>query len=459
MRRYRSSINKTNIEGDRSGFTAGLLGRSSLRTGALCRLLRPATVGAFTIGFLGSLPLSGCLAKSQPDRSMLLPLLAKPSDGSSGFNWNLPAGFPTPVVPADNPISAAKVELGRALFYEKDLSRDQTRACSSCHIQSLAFTDGRRRAAGLDVNQNGMVDAAEIHQRNSQNLANVAYIHRLTWSNPILDLLEDQARGPLFMEGAPIAEMGLVTADEQNAALERIRNNGNYPPMFARAFGSEAVDFDRILKAIASFQRTLISGNSGFDRFNNSGDTTAMSAKAIDGANLFFGERAECFHCHGGFNFTDTNFHTGTVITETFFHSNGLYSTENYLTMATGMRGLYEHTAKTTDIGRFRAPSLRNVALTYPYMHDGSIACAAFVDAAAWSESCARESLMLVVEHYMAGGSIPPGESSNLDPSLIRSFSLTQYEKEALVEFLFSLTDTELVSAEQFSDPALGVVP
>ncbi len=398
---------------------------------------------------------------SDPLWSTLL-LLGGASDG--GYAWVLPTGFPVPAVPADNPMSESKVRLGRFLFYDKRLSRDSSKSCATCHIQSRAFTDGLSRAVGLDANTNGIVDASEIHLRNAQHLSNVAYLARYTWASSIVRTLEDQAQGPLFQTGAPIPEMGLTTEIYKEEALDRLRAQGRYEELFTAAFGSSTINFDRVLKAIASFERTLISGDSSFDRYYYQGDSSGMSTKALDGAILFFGEKAECFHCHGGFNFTDTNLHDQTVFEEVFFHTNGLYRDSEYAGMTdTGLEGV---TGDTAHRGRFRAPSLRNVALTYPYMHDGSIQCTGFTEGAPWDESCAREALARVVEHYAAGGRCYDGSAnlldcSSLDTSLIRPISLSAYEREALVEFLLTLTDTGFVNNPAFanpdpSDPLLG---
>lgn len=378
------------------------------------------------------------------------------------FIWNLPEGFPTPDVPESNPMSYAKIKLGRRLFYDKRLSRDGTRSCASCHHQNRAFSDGKRLPTGI-------TSVGHTHIRNAQHLTNVAYSPRLNWADNATKTLEDQATGPLFQNGAPIVELGLTSEDYKNQSLGLLEKDDTYPALFQNAFGDSTMSFERIRMALANFERTLISGNSAYDRYQFKGDTDALSSKAKEGMKLFFGERAECFHCHGGFNFTDTSFHDTTTFAEVFFHDNGNKSLEEYYAIpgtseipATSYRGLAALTGSASDTGKFRAPSLRNVGLTYPYFHDGSVSCDDFVDGEEWRESCARNALLKIVNHYAAGGyrensgnsfGLSSGSTTNLDAALIRSFSITTAEKEAIVEFLLSLSDTDFTTSENFSNP------
>jgi len=400
---------------------------------------------------------SGCKKDSSEQALMQAFVAASLPQGPSGFPWHLPRGFPVPKVPDTNPINAAKVELGHHLFYDKRLSRDGSKSCASCHDQSLAFTDGRSLAVGLDLNKNGVADPNEIHTRNAQHLVNAAYNARYTWANSMVTLLEDQADGPLLGTGAPIVEMGLTTPADQAGAVQRVAADPIYPPMFQKAFGTATVTLDLVKKAIASFERTLISGNSPFDHYYYTGDSTVMSAAARRGMLIFFGETAECFHCHSSFNFSDTVLHNATVYPEIFYHSNALYDDTQYGTAVD--KGLRNVTNLATDTGRFRAPSLRNVAKTYPYMHDGSIRCAAFVEGGAWSQACAEESLLNVVDHYAKGGQCYDalgnltGTCSTIDTTLVRPFTLTAAQKSDLVQFLMSLTDDAFLTNPDFANP------
>ncbi|EQA38034.1 di-heme enzyme, MXAN_0977 family [Leptospira inadai serovar Lyme str. 10] len=339
--------------------------------------------------------------------------------GGSGYAWNLPPGFPTPKVPVENPMSEEKVTLGRLLFFDKRLSANNTQSCGSCHQPSKAFTDGLTVSVG---------STGQLHTRNAQHLSNIAYNVRQTWANPLLVKLEDQIPIPIF--GDNPVELGM--RDREEELLGRLRENSVYRALFQAAYpaDSDPISLKSVVFAIASFERTLLSGDSPFDKYN-AGHLNALNPSAIRGKNLFFGERAECFHCHAGFNFTDTVLHSETVFEEFAVHNNGLDSSRYQVPNG----GLFEFTAKANDRGKFRAPSLRNVELTAPYMHDGSI-----------------PDLISVVNHYASGGSGDGRTNPNRD-SLVRSFSLTESEKADLVEFLKSLTDPSFIQNRRFQDP------
>lgn len=362
---------------------------------------------------------------------------------ASDWVWDLPPGFPVPIVPADNPMSKAKVELGRHLFNEKALSGNDTMSCGSCHFQSLAFADGKDFPSGI---------TSEVHPRNAQHLSNVAYIPRLTWNNPKMTSLEIQARVPMFGEN-PI-ELGLSS----NVFLDRLKSKSNYQTLFTNAYGNAdaAVNEQNIRFALASFQRSLISGNSRFDQYNFRNNKSALTASEIRGMNLFNGEVAECFHCHGGFNFTDTSFHGGST-EEFFYHSNGIHTDAYYAGLPSNKRGLFDLTGVASDTGKFRAPSLRNIGVTYPYMHDGIFMCAdannpdkaAGAAAGKTKLDCARDALTQVVDHYRSGGQA----HSAKDATLIRAFAITNSERDDMVNFLLALTDEEFLTNPKFASP------
>ncbi len=356
--------------------------------------------------------------------------------GCPGYDWGLPSGVPVPSVSTANCMSAEKVALGRLLFYDRRLSGDESMSCATCHRQAFAFTDRLATPRGI---------TGETHPRNSQQLSNTAYHTKLTWANPTLASLESQAGVPIFSTSGPstIVELGAT-----DAAFEKIRADTLYREAFASAFGAgtERVTELNIRRALAAFQRTLLSFGSEFDK-NQRGESNTMSAAAKRGRLLFNGETAECFHCHGGFNFTDTTTHSSTVESEFFFHNNGLYSAAEYAAKPPRERGLVDVTGNQSDEGKFRAPSLRNVGLTFPYMHDGSITCdGAFAGDA---DACATNALGKIVTHYMSGGKVHP----TVDTTLIRPFSLTAAEQTDLVEFLKSLSDTSFISNTKLSNP------
>lgn len=348
------------------------------------------------------------------------------------WQWDLPPGFPTPRVPEDNPMSAEKVELGRFLFYDARLSGNQTQSCATCHRQELAFTDG----AAVSVGSTGDRTA-----RGSMSLVNVAYVPTLTWANPALVSLEDQALVPIFAEH-PV-ELGLSGMEDE--LVRRLREDARYPGLFAAAFPGDAepITIANVVRALASFERSIISARSPYDRWLYGGDDASMSESAKRGMELFFSERLECFHCHSGFNFTDSVAHDGQPLPENGFHNNGLYNVDGRGGYPEANRGLYDHTGQARDMGRFRAPTLRNIELTAPYMHDGSLA-----------------TLDDVLDHYAAGGrtietgpNAGVGSESPLKSVFLHGFELTARERADVLAFLRSLTDEAVLGDPRFADP------
>ena len=359
-------------------------------------------------------------------------LAVRATDGGATYPWDLPPGFPRPKVPADNPMSAAKVALGRHLFYDRRLSADGTYSCASCHEQRLAFTDGKGRAVGV---------TGQVHPRGSMGLANIAYSPVLTWADPTQRRLETQALVPLFGTG-PV-ELGL--AGREHELLLRLRGEPLYPGLFAAAFPDDAAPLSlaNVPRAIASFERTLLSGRSPYDLYRTSADPRALSPAALRGEELFFSERTACFRCHGGFNFTETADFVGKGVVEITFHNTGLYNLDAHGSYPAPNTGVHALTRDPGDMGRFKAPSLRNIALTAPYMHDGSIG-----------------TLAAVIRHYEAGGrtvSEGPHRGVGADNArksrFVAGFALTDGERGDLVRFLESLTDLAFTSDRRFSDP------
>ena len=356
---------------------------------------------------------------------------------AEAYQWKLPVGFPQPSVPDDNPMSIEKVALGRFIFYDTRLSGNQTYACASCHKQELAFTDGLERAVG---------STGQLHPRSSMTLTNVAYNATFAWANPLLLTLEKQALVPMF--GDNPVELGLGGMD-QATLLERFSSDTRYQRLFTEAYPDDADPFtlDNLVKALTSFVRTLISGNAPYDRYINGLDDNAISLSAYNGGRLFFSERLECFHCHGGYNFVDSETHDGKLTPEIQFHNNGLYNIGGTGAYPPDNTGIFAFTQVATDMGSFKAPTLRNIELTAPYMHDGSIATLEGV----------------LVDHYGRGGRLitdgPNAGDGSKNPyksGFIRGFSLTDQEKEEVLNFLKSLTDTDFVTNPHFSDPLAG---
>ncbi|MBL8940665.1 MAG: di-heme enzyme [Archangium sp.] len=342
----------------------------------------------------------------------------------AGYDWKLPKGFPTPKVPDDNPMTAEKVQLGRKLFYDVRLSKNRTQSCATCHEQKRAFTDGR---------MTGLGSTGEAHPRNPQGLTNVAFNATLTWANPLVTTLERQALLPLL--GEHPVELGF--GSDEATLIARLQSEDDYAERFARVFPGEAISLVTITRALASFERVLISGNSPWDRYS-AGDASALSDSAKRGLELFNSETLECYHCHAGFNFADSVVHAGSAAPDAPFHNTGLYNLDGNGAYPAGNAGLIEVTGRAGDMGRFRAPSLRNATVTGPYMHDGSIA-----------------TLRDVITHYAQGGRSKrqTGMFSPLQSDLVRGFTLSAQETEDLLAFLAALTDDEFLTKPELASP------
>ncbi len=357
---------------------------------------------------------------------------------STPWQWSLPPGVPVPLIPADNPMTVEKVELGRYLFYDIRLSGNGTQACATCHAQALAFTDGRRTSTG---------STGEAHPRNAQALVNVAYNSTLTWANPVLTELERQVQIPMFGE-FPV-ELGI--AGRKEAVLAALRADARYRPLYAAAFPGETepMGFANIVKALSAFTRALTSFDSPYDRFVYGGDRAALSASAQSGMRLFLSEDLECHHCHTGFNFSQSTQHEGVTFVERPFFNTGLYNLNGSGAYPADNTGLYALTNDPLDMGKFRPPTLRNIARSRPYMHDGSL-----------------ETLDDVVEFYARGGRLvesgPNAGDGKLNKHknvLVAGFTLTPEQRADLIAFLESLTDEGFLKDRRFSDPFASEPP
>lgn len=349
--------------------------------------------------------------------------------GDPTWDWQLPDHFAAPLDPDDNRMSEAKFQLGRRLFYDTRLSYNQTQSCASCHLQSLAFTDGLAQSVG---------STGEFHPRSSMSLANAVYNARLTWANPLLDRLEVQALLPIF--GEEPVELGFAGREDELVA--RLAADVAYVDAFALAFPDEPtpINVPNLARGLAAFQRGLISADAPWDRYL-AGDTAALTPSQLRGASLFFGERLECFHCHGGFTFSDSAAHDNSM--EVAFHNTGLYNLDESGAYPWENRGIAEITGRAEDMGRFRAPTLRNIAVTAPYMHDGSIA-----------------SLDEVLDHYARGGrqvlegpNAGDGAQNPLKSEFLQGFAITPSERADLLAFLDALTDETFLTNRRFADP------
>ena len=319
-------------------------------------------------------------------------------------------------------------DLGRYLFFDNRLSFNNTKSCGSCHDPAMAFTDGYRRS---------VTAAGENLKHNSPSLVNAALLHYFDWANPSITTLEKQHRRPLFSKD-PV-ELG-ANMDEKNI-LQRLRSDSLYQVLFAAAFPGEKdpFDFRHIVPAIASFVRSISSFQSPYDRFMK-GDSTAFSISAKEGRQLFFSKQLNCASCHPPPMFTTTS---QTMNTDSIYFNTGLYNLMNKNGYPETDNGLRAVTGKNSDNGRFKTPSLRNLAFTAPYMHDGSV-----------------NTLDEVITIYTEGGrNIPAGpfagdgrQNRNKDKRLT-GFSLSVNERKNLAAFLFSLTDSSVLVNPAFQNP------
>lgn len=307
------------------------------------------------------------------------------------YTLNTPSGFPAPAIPDDNTLTKNRISLGKKLFYDKRLSVDNTISCASCHIQQHGFSDTSSLSHGV---------SGRTGIRNAPALINLAWMNSFMRDGGV-PTLELQILAPLQDHN----EM----ASDINATVTELKDDDYYAMMSQRAYNR---DFDPFVltRAISAFERTLISGNSRYDKFLR-GEITLTSSET-NGMNMFFSAPFNCSSCHSGFNFTDLT-----------FQNNGLY--QHYADT-----GRARITLRPEDSGKFRVPTLRNVAQTAPYMFDGSLA-----------------TLSDVVDHYASGGANHPNKSP-----LINGFTLTSQEKTDLINFLNCLTDNEFLNNSAFRE-------
>lgn len=354
-----------------------------------------------------------------------------PSGDPTAFQWKLPRGFPAPIVPADNPMSDAKVALGRRLFYDTRLSGNEAFSCASCHKQANAFADARNLPFG---------STGQLHPRNSMALSNVAYQVTLGWANPVTRRLEAQALIPMFGE-TPVE---LALHGREDELLARLGAVSLYRELFAAAFprDSAQISLGNITRALAAFERTFLSGNSPYDQYRN-GNAGAISDAAKRGEALFFGNRLQCAQCHSGPFFTNAARWVGSTPSDPEFINNALYNIDGMGRYPAPNTGLFAFTGQPADMGRFKVPSLRNIDVTYPYMHDGTIA-----------------TLEAVIDHYAAGGRTVAtgpnqgdGSRNPYKSALVGGFAISSTERADVVAFLRSLTDSTFLTDPRLSNP------
>ena len=304
-----------------------------------------------------------------------------------------PYGFPDMIIPEDNPMTFEGVELGRKLFNDPILSANNTLACINCHMPESSFSDPNQFSTGID---------GFLGNRNSSALINLGWSSSFNWDGSVKSL-EEQAFEPVTNS--------LEMHNSWNNVENTLNQDEEYLLLFKQAYNIDYIDSTHVVMAIAQFERTLISNNSKFDKYSRGEEVFTKSE--LNGFAIFNSERGDCFHCHGTSLFTDN-----------LFHNNGLDS-EPFLDL-----GLGKITENTSDNGKFKTPTLRNIEVSAPYMHDGRFA-----------------TLEKVIEHYDSGGHF----SSTVDPLMKKlgvGLNLTNQEKSDLIAFLKTLTDYDYITAE-----------
>ncbi|MCZ4408115.1 c-type cytochrome [Cryomorphaceae bacterium 1068] len=380
----------------------------------MIRLLKPyeflRSLYATSI-FLALVALLASCKKDEPDSEADNLLCEIVSGIGTPYEFQKPFFFPDPIIPSDNPFTEEGIELGRHLFWEKKLSRNNTISCGSCHFPTASFSDNVPKSVGL---------YGDLTRRNSMALVNMAWNTSFFWDGRSRTL-EEQLLEPVEN---PV-EMDLTWRE----AVERIGSDSIYQDMFTAAFGTPCVDSVRITYAMAQFIRTMVSANSEFDQAQYGPGQLSISEQ--NGLFLFLAEGGDpniypggqnggdCFHCHGG---------ALVLFTDQQFHNNGLDSVFTDL-------GRAEVNGSPFSEAQFKTPTLRNIALTAPYMHDGRF-----------------ETLHDVIEHYNSGGH----PSMTIDPLMKFQgvgLGLSEQDIDDLVAFLETLTDDEFVNNPDFQDP------
>jgi cytochrome c peroxidase len=341
----------------------------------------------FILAFLTMVAASCNRCKDQPEEQQATP-----------YTLEIPESLPPMSIPSSNPLTVEGIALGRKLFYDPILSGDNTQSCSNCHIQSSGFAESSQHSTGIDGIQGN---------RNAMPIINLGYQPNFFWDGGATDL-ESQALGPVTN---PI-EMHDTWAN----AVNELRNHADYPTLFKQAFGIDQITSQYVVKAIAQFERTLISGNSKYDRY--AAGQESLTNQELLGLQIFTDPmKGDCNHCHV----------LGSTFSDFEYRNTGLDS------IAVD-EGRFIITWNNSDKGKFKTPSLRNIEVTAPYMHDGRFM-----------------TLLECVEHYNTGFHYSPNLDANLYTAVKGRMTLT--EMEAVVAFMKTLTDHEFLSNPKFAAP------
>ena len=334
-----------------------------------------------------------------------------------------------------NEFTDAKATLGRYLFYDRRLSVNGTKACASCHAQEFSFTDNYTRSIGA---------LGDLHQRNARPLINIVFNKFLTAADSSIHFPELQSSNPLF-NTHPV-ELGLAGRELQ--MLELFEKDKFYSSQFKKAFPGETKPFTitNMQYALADFVKTVISFNSPYDNYTFRKQDAALDSNVKNGMRLFFSDRLHCSACHGGINFNTPQLKdsSGKLL---YYFNTGLYNIDSIRGSYPAYdQGLMEYTHNAKDMGKYRVPTLRNLTFTAPYYHDGSAA-----------------SLAEVVSNYEAGGRTittgayaGDGKKNRYKHPFIEGFKLNLQEREDLIRFLLSLSDSSLLKNQAYANPFAG---
>ena len=351
----------------------------------------------------------------------------------SGISWrNIIPSYITDSIYYDtaNSLNADKIELGRYLFYDRRLSINKSKSCASCHDPQFSFTDSYRRSIGA---------LGDLHQRNSSPLINIIFRKYLTATDSSLHYPEQQINNPMFHD-RPV-ELGWK--GNETEILERIKRDNFYTERFKKGFPDEQepVTVKNIQYSIVSFIKTIVSFNAPYDQFFYL-KKDILTASEKRGIQLFFCDSLACSSCHGGNNFSTPVIKNDAEATEYYFNT-GLYNLDDKGNYPSYDHGLTEHTHKAGDMGKYRVPTLRNLAFTAPYYHDGSAV-----------------TLEEVLKNYENGGRKIDagllkgnGTKNPYKSVLIKGFSLTSQQRKDVINFLLSLSDSSLLKNKNFSNP------
>ncbi len=319
--------------------------------------------------------------------------------GLTAYKLDIPSGLPAMEIPEDNPLTEEGVALGRRLFYDPLLSGDNTMSCGSCHKQAFAFSDSSIQFSVGIAGAHGL--------RNAMPITNLGWQQKFFWDGGAADL-ESQVIGPI--------ENHLEMKESLPHLVEELNAHKEYPALFEEVFGTRTITIPKVMKAIAQFERTLISGNSKWDQYKRG--TASLTAAEARGRDVFEAEdKGDCTHCHS----------LGSTFSDFEFRNTGLDS----ISIDPGRAAV---TGFPTDSGKFKTPSLRNIALTAPYMHDGRF-----------------KTLEECIEHYDNGFFFNTYIDGNI--KRMKKHRMNAQEKADLLAFLHTLTDHEFIKNPKFAKP------